>query len=72
VSHLGLLPGTALDKTRPRTTPVSDKAVIRSGVALRAPPKGITDGGRACPGDTRRPPPALMDPTGDARSAEAG
>jgi len=29
-------------KTGPRAVAVSDKAIIRSSVALRAPPKGIT------------------------------
>src|ERR1700733_2409252 len=32
----------ARDETCPRTTLVSDKAFIRSSVALRAPPSGIT------------------------------
>jgi hypothetical protein len=42
VSHLGLRPETAQDETCPRTTRASDKALIRSGVALRAPPSGTT------------------------------
>jgi hypothetical protein len=42
VSHLGLRPGTAQDKTCPRSFRASDKAVIRSSVALRAPLLGTT------------------------------
>jgi hypothetical protein len=40
VRHLGLRPGTAQDETCPRTAHVSDKALIRSRVALRAPRSG--------------------------------
>src|ERR1700679_987844 len=40
--HLGFSPGTAQDETFPRATRVGDKAVIRSSVALRAPPSGTT------------------------------
>jgi hypothetical protein len=35
-------PALVRDETRPRTTHFSDKALIRSSVALRAPPYGIT------------------------------
>jgi hypothetical protein len=41
VSHPSLPRGTAQDETRPRTLPLSDKALIRSSVALRAPLKGM-------------------------------
>ena len=37
-----MTPEWSAHETRPRTTHVSDKAVIRSSVALRAPPAGIT------------------------------
>jgi hypothetical protein len=40
--HLGHPPETAQDKTCPRTTRGSDKALIRSSVALRTPPSGTT------------------------------
>jgi len=37
----GMKPEWSAHESRPRTTPVSDKALIRSSVALRAPPSGI-------------------------------
>jgi hypothetical protein len=42
----GHQPGTAQDETCSRTTHVSDKAVIRSSVALRAPPSGTSPSGQ--------------------------
>jgi hypothetical protein len=42
VSHLCLLRETAQHETCPRVLPVCDTAFIRSSVALRAPPRGIT------------------------------
>ena len=41
VSHPGLLAGTAQRETCPRAAHAGDKAVIRSSVALRAPPSGM-------------------------------
>jgi hypothetical protein len=40
--HLGHPLGTAQGETRSRAAPVRDKALIRSSVALRAPPTGTT------------------------------
>ena len=40
--HLGHPLGTAQGETRSRAAPVRDKALIRSSVALRAPPSGTT------------------------------
>ena len=42
VSHLGHPAETAQDEMCPRATYLRDKALIRSSVALRAPPSGIT------------------------------
>jgi hypothetical protein len=61
VSHLGLLLGTAQNETLSRTTRAGDKVVIRSSVALRAPPPGITGSAKA--GDNATPPVSHANPS---------
>jgi len=72
--------GTAQDGTRPRATNPGDKAVIRSSVALRAPPAGITPAAYsvgwltfyAGPVYARTPRAFPCSPIRDARSAGVG